>query len=131
MSGTRLVRYIVVLIHRTFPITVGVNQIRRRPVQSVAVCPLRTVAVARAAAGPVSARSRDELRSYDDLMETFIAIIINSLDDAKRERDRDRPAEIEGPVSREQMVREIRAARDTLERLERRLEAEENDGRGK
>ena len=65
------------------------------------------------------------------VINMFIAIIINSLDDAKRERDRDRPAEIEGPVSREQMVREIRAARDTLERLERRLEAEENDGRGK
>ena len=57
----------------------------------------------------------------------FIAIIINSLDDAKR--DRDRPTEIEGPVSREQMVQEIRAARATLERLERRLEAEEREGR--
>ena len=65
------------------------------------------------------------------VINMFIAIIINSLDDAKRERDRDRPAEIEGPVSREQMVREIRAARDALERLERRLETEENDGRGK
>ena len=57
------------------------------------------------------------------VINMFIAIIINSLDDAKR--DRDWPAEIEGPVSREQMVQEIRAARATLERLERRLEAEE------
>ena len=64
------------------------------------------------------------------VINLFIAIIINSLDDAKRERDRDRPPEIEGPVSREQMVQEIRAARATLERLERRLEAEEG-GDGK
>ena len=64
------------------------------------------------------------------VINMFIAIIINSLDDAKRERDRDRPPEIEGPVSREQMVQEIRAARATLERLERRLEAEKG-GDGK
>ena len=61
------------------------------------------------------------------VINMFIAIIINSLDDAKR--DRDRTAEIEGPVSREQMVQEIRAARATLERLERRLEADEREGR--
>ncbi len=61
------------------------------------------------------------------VINMFIAIIINSLDDAKR--DRDQTAEIEGPVSREQMVQEIRAARATLERLERRLEADEREGR--
>ena len=63
------------------------------------------------------------------VINMFIAIIINSLDDAKR--DRDRPAEVEEPVSREQMVQEIRAARATLERLERRLEADElGEGKG-
>ena len=64
---------------------------------------------------------------YDDLIAMFIAIIINSLDDAKRER----PLEIEGPVSREQMMQEIRAARATLERLERRLEADDGEGKEK
>ena len=62
------------------------------------------------------------------VINMFIAIIINSLDDAKRERDR--PAEIEGPVSREQMLQELRAARETLSRLERRLEADEREGKG-
>lgn len=58
------------------------------------------------------------------VINMFIAIIINSLDDAKRER----PPEIEGPVTREQLMREVRAARATLERLERRLEAEDGEG---
>ena len=58
------------------------------------------------------------------VINMFIAIIINSLDDAKRER----PPEIEGPVSREQLMQEIRAARATLERLERRLEDGDDDG---
>ena len=56
------------------------------------------------------------------VINMFIAIIINSLDDAKRER----PPEVEGPVSREQLLHELRAARETLTRLERRLE--EDDG---
>ena len=60
------------------------------------------------------------------VINMFIAIIINSLDDAKRERQ----AESEGPVSREQMLQEIREARATLERLEQRLESEDaNDGK--
>ena len=59
------------------------------------------------------------------VINMFIAIIINSLDDAKRER----PPEVEGPISREQMVQEIRAARATLERLERRL-GEDEKGEG-
>ncbi len=60
------------------------------------------------------------------VINMFIAIIINSLDDAKRER----PPEIEGPVSREQMMQEIRAARETLARLERRLEGDDTrDGK--
>ena len=58
------------------------------------------------------------------VINMFIAIIINSLDDAKRERQ----TEIDGPVSREQLMQEIRAARITLERLERRMEADEDDG---
>ena len=60
----------------------------------------------------------------------FIAIIINSLDDAKRERqsDRNAAAESETPVSREQLLRELRATRDTLKRLEERLQSEEGDG---
>ena len=55
------------------------------------------------------------------VINMFIAIIINSLDDAKREQ----PPEIEGPVSREQLLRELQGARETLERLERRLEADD------
>ncbi len=60
------------------------------------------------------------------VINLFIAIIINSLDEAKAER----PPEIEGPVSREQLMQEIRAARATLERLERRLEADDGEGKG-
>ncbi len=60
------------------------------------------------------------------VINMFIAIIINSLDDAKRER----PPEIDRPVTREQLLQEMRSARATLERLERRLEAEESaDGK--
>ena len=55
------------------------------------------------------------------VINMFIAIIINSLDDAKRER----LSELEGPVSRDQLLNELRAAREALSRLERRLEAEE------
>ena len=59
------------------------------------------------------------------VINMFIAIIINSLDDAKRERERSGEGEETEPVSREQLMQEIRAARETLERLERRLEGEE------
>ena len=60
------------------------------------------------------------------VINMFIAIIINSLDDAKRER----PPEAEGPVSREQLMQEIRAARAALERLEQRLDADDaNDSK--
>ena len=51
------------------------------------------------------------------VINLFIAIIINSLDEAKAER----PAEVEGPVSQEELLRELRAAQATLERLEKRL----------
>ena len=52
------------------------------------------------------------------VMNMFIAIIINNLDEAKFERLR----EIERPVSREDLLREIRATQDALQRLEKRLD---------
>ncbi len=52
------------------------------------------------------------------VINLFIAIIINNLDEAKLERLR----EIETPVSREELVREIRATQDALMRLEARLD---------
>lgn len=53
------------------------------------------------------------------VINLFIAIIINSLDDAKRSQLQ------EGlePVSRQDLMRELRATRETLERLEERLNA--------
>ena len=47
----------------------------------------------------------------------FIAIIINNLDEAKLERLRD----LEQPVSREELLRELRATQDALLRLESRI----------
>lgn len=52
------------------------------------------------------------------VINLFIAIIINNLDEAKRERLED----LETPVSREELLREIRGARAALRRLEERLE---------
>ena len=51
------------------------------------------------------------------VINMFIAIIINNLDEAKVERLRD----LEGPPSREELLREIRATQATLDRLERRI----------
>ena len=51
------------------------------------------------------------------VINLFIAIIINNLDEAKLERLR----ELERPVSREELLREIRATQDALQRLERRI----------
>ncbi len=56
------------------------------------------------------------------VINLFIAIIINNLDEAKLERLR----EIETPVSREELVREIRATQDALLRLESRLDDDRN-----
>lgn len=56
------------------------------------------------------------------VINLFIAIIINSLDEAKAER----PAELEGPISQEELLRELRAAQATLERLEKRLQRGED-----
>ena len=62
------------------------------------------------------------------VINLFIAIIINSLDDTKRSHLK---KGLE-PVSRDELVRELRATRETLERLEKRLNAEDNeDERGR
>ncbi len=88
----------------------------------VAVYSARTSAAATSAAGLVSRLSR-EARSeyaYDDLIATFIAIIINSLDETKRGK----LFEGNEPVSRQDLVRELRATQETLKRLEERLNAD-------
>ena len=55
------------------------------------------------------------------VINLFIAIIINNLDEEKLERLRD----LERPVSRHELLREIRATRDALQRLESRLDDDE------
>ena len=60
------------------------------------------------------------------VINLFIAIIINNLDEAKLERLRD----IETPVSREELIREIRATQDALERLEARLDIDRDQTQG-
>lgn len=52
------------------------------------------------------------------VINLFIAIIINNLDEAKAERLR----ELEPPVSREDLLRELRTTQDALLRLERQIE---------
>ena len=51
------------------------------------------------------------------VINLFIAIIINNLDEAKLERLR----EFETPVSREELLQELRATQESLRRLEERL----------
>ena len=57
------------------------------------------------------------------VINLFIAIILNNLDEEKLDRLR----EIERPVSRQELLAELRAARESLRRLEARLEATEDD----
>ena len=57
------------------------------------------------------------------VINLFIAIIINNLDEAKAERLR----ELEPPVSRAELMRELRTTRDALRRLEQRLEVDNQD----
>ena len=57
------------------------------------------------------------------VINLFIAIIINNLDEAKAERLR----ELEPPVSRAELLRELRTTRDALRRLEQRLEVDNQD----
>ena len=59
------------------------------------------------------------------VINLFIAIIINNLDEAKLERLRD----IERPVSREELLRELRAAQEALSRLRERVERGDGDGK--
>ena len=53
------------------------------------------------------------------VVNLFIAVVINNLDEAKAERLR----ELMAPPSREDLLRELRAARSSLTRLEERLAA--------
>ena len=55
------------------------------------------------------------------VINLFIAIIINNLDEAKLERARD----LEAPASRAELLQEIRATQAALQRLERRLNDED------
>ena len=57
------------------------------------------------------------------VINLFIAIIINNLDEAKLDRLRD----IQRPVSREELLAEIRATQESLLRLEARLDATEDE----
>ena len=58
------------------------------------------------------------------VINLFIAIIINNLDEEKIERLR----ELDQPVSREELIREIRSTQEALMRLERRLDIGEDAG---
>ena len=57
------------------------------------------------------------------VINMFIAIIINNLDEAKRER----LEELETPPSSDQLLREIRATQTALRRLEERLDRERQE----
>ncbi len=56
------------------------------------------------------------------VVNLFIAIIINNLDEAKLERLR----ELEEPASREEILRELRATQVALQRLEERLDIQDS-----
>ena len=51
------------------------------------------------------------------VVNLFIAVVINNLDRAKEESLR----ELEAPVSRDELLRELRATQDSLQRLETRI----------
>ena len=57
------------------------------------------------------------------VINMFVAIIINNLDEAKRERLED----LETPPSSDQLLREIRATQEALSRLEARLDRDEEE----
>ena len=59
------------------------------------------------------------------VINMFIAIIINNLDEAKAERMR----KMERPASREELLRELRATQDVLQRLEERLKDDDEEGK--
>ena len=53
----------------------------------------------------------------------FIAIIINNLDEAKLERLQ----ELQEPATQEEILRELRSTQEALQRLEARLDVQETD----
>ena len=57
------------------------------------------------------------------VINLFIAIIINNLDEAKAER----LSELQEPASREEILRELRSTQEALQRLEARLDMQEAD----
>ena len=57
------------------------------------------------------------------VINLFIAIIINNLDEAKAERLQ----ELQEPASREEILRELRSTQEALQRLEARLNVQEPD----
>lgn len=59
------------------------------------------------------------------VINLFIAVVLNNLDEAKAERLR----ELEQPVSREEILRDLRATQRALRRLEERLERREEPDR--
>ena len=61
------------------------------------------------------------------VINLFIAIIINNLDEAKAERLR----ELQPPVSREELLRELRSTQEALQRLERSISPEYQDTNAK
>ncbi len=57
------------------------------------------------------------------VINLFIAIIINNLDEAKAER----LEELQEPASREEILRELRSTQEALQRLETRLNVQDED----
>ena len=57
------------------------------------------------------------------VINMFVAIIINNLDDAKRER----LEELQTPPTSDELLREIRSTQDALRRLEERLDQDEKE----
>ena len=56
----------------------------------------------------------------------FIAVVINNLDEAKQERLR----QLETAATADEVIAELRAARESLNRLERRLVQVQGEGGG-
>ncbi len=52
------------------------------------------------------------------MINLFIAVVLNNLEEAKAERLR----ELEQPVSREEILRDLRSTQKALRRLEERLD---------
>ena len=57
------------------------------------------------------------------VINLFIAIIVNNLDEAKLDRLRD----LQRPVSRDELLEELRATQEALRRLESRIRNIDND----